>query len=207
MKTKTFGLIALLAVWALTLAGCNKTPTEENAELANPASAYCEENGGTLQIEDGAWLCMFTDGSYCEEWSYFSGECKEGEIMYNTVSDELTNTEYDVDYGTSDIYSEEDLESAVSTIMDTFNNEWEIKCEMQKVTYLGDEKANSELDYCKELDPEIEECVVFTSNFHIPDTDVQMAGAFEPDTDMSGWTWYLGRTNGWEWKVLTNWLG
>jgi putative hemolysin len=39
-----------------TLAGCNKTPVEnpnENAEIANPASVYCEENGGTLVLEEG----------------------------------------------------------------------------------------------------------------------------------------------------------
>ena len=207
MKTKVFGLIALLAIGVLALTGCNKSPDEENTELANPASVYCEENGWTLQIEEWAWLCMFADGSYCEEWSYFSGECKQGEIMYNTVSDEPTATEYEIDYGTSDVYSEEDLESAVSTIMDTFNNEWEIKCEMLKLAYLGDEKAATELDYCKELDPEIEECVVFTSDFHVPDTDAQMAWAFEPNADISDWTWYLGRTNKWEWKILTNGLG
>jgi len=207
MKTKAFGLFALLLIWTLVLTWCNKTPVEENTELTNPASVYCEENGGTLQIEEWAWLCMFSDGSYCEEWAYLSGECKQWEIMYNTISDEATSTEYEIDYGTSDIYSDEDLESAVSSIMDTFNNEWEIKCEMKKITYLWDKKANDELDYCKDLDPEIEECVVFTSNFHIPDTDIQMAGAFEPNSDMSDWTWYLGRANGWEWKVLTNGLG
>jgi putative hemolysin len=40
-----------------TLAGCNKTPVEnleQNAEIANPASIYCEENGGTLVLEEGA---------------------------------------------------------------------------------------------------------------------------------------------------------
>jgi putative hemolysin len=48
MKTKTLGLVALLAAGALTLAGCGKTETpvenpEENLGLANPASVYCEE--------------------------------------------------------------------------------------------------------------------------------------------------------------------
>ena len=95
MKKTTLWIVALLAV--ATLAGCNlnKTPVEnpdENAEIANPASVYCEENGGTLVLEEDAWLCMFEDGSYCEEWSYQRWECQPGEIMYNTVEDENIDT-------------------------------------------------------------------------------------------------------------------
>jgi len=76
--------------------------TEEStgwlAEIANPASVYCEENGGTLKIETAedwnqSWICLFTDGSYCEEWSYFRNECKAGDIIYNTVSNEETTSE------------------------------------------------------------------------------------------------------------------
>lgn len=93
MKKKLW-LVALLGIWALTLAGCNKnTPVEnpvenleENVEMANPASVFCEENNGTLNLEE--WLCMFEDGSYCEEWSYQRWECQPGEIIYNTNSEE-----------------------------------------------------------------------------------------------------------------------
>ena len=84
MKTKTLGLIALLAIWCLTLAGCNKSETE----TANPASTYCEENGGTLLLQEGEWLCIFDDGTYCEEWSFYRDECKKWEIIYNTVDEE-----------------------------------------------------------------------------------------------------------------------
>ena len=205
MKARTFGLVALLAIWSLTLVGCKSNPTDENTEVANPAAVYCEENWWVLQLED--WLCLFDDGSYCEEWAYFNGECNPGEIIYNTVSDETVVDDYEVDYGTSDIYSQEDLDSAVATIMDTFENDWEIKCEMKKLAYLGDEQVSSELDYCKQLDAEIDECIVFTSDFHVPNIDVPMAWGFEPDADITDWTWYLGRTNKWEWKILTNWLG
>ena len=100
MKTKTFGLVALLAIGCLALAGCNKTenPDEKNVGMANPASVYCEEQWGTLQIEtaeDGSqsWICLFKDGSYCEEWSYYRDECQPGEIIYNTVE-----AEEDYDY-------------------------------------------------------------------------------------------------------------
>jgi putative hemolysin len=47
------------------------------AEIANPASVYCVEQGGTLDLESG--MCTFADGSQCEEWAFFRGECSPGE--------------------------------------------------------------------------------------------------------------------------------
>ena len=99
MKKTTLWIVALLAV--ATLSGCNKTSVEnlgEESQIANPASVYCEENGGTLKIETAedwsqAWICMFEDGSYCEEWSYKNGECQPGEIIYNTVDEENIDTQ------------------------------------------------------------------------------------------------------------------
>ena len=48
--------------------------------IPNPASVYCEKNGNQLVIQtapDGSqsgW-CVFPDGSTCDEWAYFRGEC------------------------------------------------------------------------------------------------------------------------------------
>ncbi len=52
----------------------------EAAGLANPASAYCEEHGGVLELrtdtEGGvSGVCIFPDGTECDEWAYFRGEC------------------------------------------------------------------------------------------------------------------------------------
>ena len=213
MKTKAFGLFALLLIWTLILTWCNKTPVEENTELTNPASVYCEENGGTLQIEEWAWLCMFSDGSYCEEWSYYRDECQPGEIIYNTIDDGfIDDVEQKTDWnGSSEIYSDEDLQAAVDAIMDVVENEWQVKVEMQELFYDGDEAATANLDYCKDLGnsrwEDIEECAVFTSNFYIPAQDAEMAGAFEPDSNITGWSWTLGRATAGEWRVLTNGFG
>lgn len=211
MKIKTFGLVALLATGVLTLAGCGKTevPVDENAEIANPASVYCEENGWTLLLEDGEWLCMFPDGSYCEEWAYQRWECQSGEVMYNAVDDGfIDDVEQKTDWNwTSEIYSDDDLQAAVDTIMNTVDNEWQVKVEMQELFYAGDDVSTSNLEYCQSLDSEIAECAVFTTNFHIPEQDVQMAWAFEPNSDVSGYSWFLGRNTAWEWKVLTNGFG
>ena len=48
--------------------------------MPNPASLYCEQNGNTLEIrtaDDGSQsgVCVFPDGSTCDEWAYFRGEC------------------------------------------------------------------------------------------------------------------------------------
>lgn len=56
-------------------AGCGRQ--EPTAVLvANPASVYCVEQGGTLEIRtatDGGQLgwCKFSDGRECDEWDFF----------------------------------------------------------------------------------------------------------------------------------------
>ena len=51
-----------------------------DAGLPNPASAYCEEQGYRLEIrtdEEGNQygVCIFPDGSECDEWAFYRGEC------------------------------------------------------------------------------------------------------------------------------------
>ena len=50
------------------------------------------------------------------------------------------------------------------------------------------------------VDKEYDECIVFTSSFHSP---VEGGGAWEPDYDYENWEWYLGRTEGGSWDLLT----
>jgi len=53
--------------------------------LANPASVYCEGQGGTIEgriVEGGAkGFCLFEDGSECGQWDFFRGDCKKGEMF------------------------------------------------------------------------------------------------------------------------------
>lgn len=48
--------------------------------LANPASTYCVDQGYRIEIKtdsDGNQygVCVFPDGSSCDEWAFFRGEC------------------------------------------------------------------------------------------------------------------------------------
>jgi len=69
--------------------------------LANPASVYCEKNGGTLDLRSAAdgsvqGICVFPDKSECEEWAYYRSDCKPAVIgitSRTTVIPGVENTE------------------------------------------------------------------------------------------------------------------
>ena len=56
-------------------------PTDTpQANLPNPASVFCEQQGYKIEIRtagDGSQtgFCIFPDGSECDEWAYYRGEC------------------------------------------------------------------------------------------------------------------------------------
>lgn len=61
---------------ASTLIAVEKNTDLEIVHLANPASVYCGEQGGTLEIKSDRHaaqygLCHLPDGSVCEEWAFF----------------------------------------------------------------------------------------------------------------------------------------
>jgi putative hemolysin len=48
------------------------TPMASSGGSANPASAYCANLGYTL---DESSNCVFPNGTSCEEWAFWRGEC------------------------------------------------------------------------------------------------------------------------------------
>lgn len=58
---------------------------EESIQLPNPASFYCEQQGGILEIREmiggQRGFCLFDDGSECDEWKFFNSECKKGDVF------------------------------------------------------------------------------------------------------------------------------
>ena len=69
--------------WAFYRGECGPSQDTGSSQIANPASVFCEENGGTLEIRTAAdgsqqGFCLFTDGSECDEWAFYRGECGPG---------------------------------------------------------------------------------------------------------------------------------
>jgi putative hemolysin len=72
------------------------------ASIANPASAECEEQGGRVEIREGEagqyGVCIFPDGSGCDEWALYHGLCKH--IISEASALEGINASYiNLNYG------------------------------------------------------------------------------------------------------------
>lgn len=66
------------------VSGCSNSSPQKKIGMPNPASVFCADNGGKLEIrldENGGQVgyCIFEDGSECGEWAFFRGECKPGD--------------------------------------------------------------------------------------------------------------------------------
>ena len=81
MKNIIFSVI--IGMMLLSGSFIQQAASSEEVEIANPASAYCVQSGYTLEIRssDGGGqygVCIFPDGSECEEWAFFRNECGAG---------------------------------------------------------------------------------------------------------------------------------
>jgi putative hemolysin len=74
-------LMALTACTAPKVQAPEPTATDiPQVGIPNPASVFCTEQGNKHEIRmaaDGSQngICVFPDGSECDEWAYFRGEC------------------------------------------------------------------------------------------------------------------------------------
>jgi putative hemolysin len=84
MKNKTLIIVLILIVAGAVYYFGFGQKEEEESQLPNPAAVYCQEQGGTLEsvmFEVGVRTsCLFADGSECNQWDFYNGKCKKGEL-------------------------------------------------------------------------------------------------------------------------------
>jgi putative hemolysin len=75
-------------VAALSLAACGGQPVAPTPApgLPNPASVFCEQNGGRVVFRTDAsgavaGDCVFPNGSVCDEWAYFRDTCQPAKAV------------------------------------------------------------------------------------------------------------------------------
>jgi putative hemolysin len=94
MKAKFSTQVFALTLSVMIVSGCGTAATTEpTTGLANPASVYCEGQGYTLVMRTDAdggqyGVCIFPDGSECEEWAFYRGECKPASASISETSAE-----------------------------------------------------------------------------------------------------------------------
>ena len=103
--------LAVLLIGLLGLTACagvgpvtpTAVPVAPGVGLANPASAFCVEKGGRVNIVSDATgaqtgMCVFPDGRQCEEWAFYRGQCTPALPL---TLDMLKNAEYPSDFTAS----------------------------------------------------------------------------------------------------------
>lgn len=73
--------LAALPLALLALSACNSTEVpEQRVGMANPASVYCANQGGRVELRDEAagqaGYCHLPDGRVVEEWALFRASQK-----------------------------------------------------------------------------------------------------------------------------------
>jgi len=105
-----------------------------------------------------------------------------------------------IDYGKSQMYSQEDMDAAIFVIKKEFSS-WD-GCVLHSIAFTSDSVCKDNVEYCNELreGAGFDECIVFESSFH---SSKQASGGFTPDQEYSGWSWYLARKDNGAWALLT----
>lgn len=110
-----------------------------------------------------------------------------------------------IEYGTSSIYSKEDMSAAINVILEEFNT-WE-GCELHSISYSSDEECNNaenirwmnDLEKANDNKEEFTQCIMFNSSFRSP---INGGGAWNANEEYT-WSWWLGRSEGGDWKLMT----
>lgn len=65
--------------WGTILKAAN-TEGSSPKQVENPASTYCFDHGGKIEMSESETgvqgICVFPNGSECDEWQYYRGECQ-----------------------------------------------------------------------------------------------------------------------------------
>ena len=117
-----------------------------------------------------------------------------------------TAPEVKIDYGQSALYSKEDMDAAIRAIEKEFRT-WK-GCELHSIVYGGDEECNdknlkwmNELEAANDAKERFSQCITFTSSFHSPKH--YDGGGLNTDEEYTGWGWWLARSEGGSWKLMT----
>ena len=113
-----------------------------------------------------------------------------------------------IDYGYSEVFTREDMDSAIAIIKENFSNG--DGCELHSIRYTDDDYCNTEanIDWMNDLaegrgyEPNFTQCIAFFSSFHSPKHSENVT-SFNIDQEYEDWSWYLARIDDGDWQLMT----
>lgn len=142
------------------------------------------------------WHIRYIDDPALAREIMDSGKTLEGYLG------EANETDVDIDFGTSDLYTEEELEGAAIKIKCDFAS-WE-GCELHSLRYAGDECNNkSNIEWLNSLgdNTDYTKIAEFLGDFHSPEDSRH----WEPDHEYTDYQWWLAfsEEDGWD-LIISN---
>ena len=123
--------------------------------------------------------------------------------MIRNLGADTTNIK--IDYGISSIYTKAEMDAAIELIKKEFST-WD-GCELHSISYSTDEECNesniawmNEMGKATDAEETFTQCIMFKSNFHSP---LNGGSGFNPDEEYTDWQWWLARSEGGQWKLMT----
>ena len=166
------------------------------------------------KLADYGFILRYLDGKEhitgygYEPWHirYIDDVEKAKEIMSKGITLEeylgaVESSDVSIDYGTSELYSEEELKEAVIQVKCAFAT-WE-GCVLHSIKYAGDEANSQEnIDWVNSLneDSEYTQVAEYLVNFHSPENG---EFAWDPDTEYEDYQFWLARTEDGGWDLVS----
>ena len=173
-------------------------------EIWEKIHAKLAGHGFILRYLDG---CEHITGYGYEPWHIrylddpaIAKEITDKSITFEEYKSGKAAPEVSYDYGNSKLYTKEELEAAAIQVkceFATFEG-----CELHNLRYAGDECNTKEnIDWLNSLDEgaNYTQVAEFLADFHTP---VEGGGAWEADTEMKDYQWWLARTENEGWQLV-----
>ena len=106
------------------------------------------------------------------------------------------------DWKPSEIYTDNDIESAIQTVKDYFKREFK-GCTLTKVGYVGDTFSDTFNEWADQY--HADEAIVLYSSFDVDSSGGD--GSLEPNSTYENWQWILVRSANGGWKHVTHGYG
>ncbi len=121
--------------------------------------------------------------------------CAAALVLVNMLGGKISGAE--VIPQTSEIYSEQDIDAAISAVRVYFKLSF-FDCTLTEIGYIGDEHKEQFAELAEHYGAD--EVIILTSSFDVGKLGGD--GSLNPNSTYSGWTWELKRELGGKWRLV-----